>query len=62
MREEGERGELETYFGDQLAADVQAVFQEFVHYHLHAKAKEVRPSITIAPTRPLPARPAGERD
>jgi len=41
MNEEGERGELEIYFGDQLDADVQASFQQFVHDHLHAKAKDV---------------------
>lgn len=37
MRDEGERGELEIYFGTDLAADVQASFQRFVHEHLTAK-------------------------
>jgi len=41
MKDEGERGELEIYFGDQLDADVQAPFQQFVDDHLHAKAKDV---------------------
>lgn len=41
MKEEGERGELEIYFGEKLDVDVQAAFQQFVHDHLHAKAKEV---------------------
>jgi small GTP-binding protein len=41
MKEEGERGELEIYFGDQLDADIQAAFQQFIHDHLHAKAKDV---------------------
>jgi WD40 repeat protein len=38
MKEEGERGELEIYFGAGLDADVQAPFQRFVHDHLEAKA------------------------
>jgi WD40 repeat protein len=38
MREQGERGELEIYFGAGLDADVQASFQSFVHDHLKAKA------------------------
>ena len=38
MREQGERGELEIYFGAGLDADVQASFQRFVHDHLKAKA------------------------
>ena len=41
MRESGERGELDVYFGDQLDPDVQAAFQQFVHDHLTAKAKDV---------------------
>ena len=44
MRESGERGELDVYFGDKLDADVQAAFQQFVDEHLRnplAKAKEV---------------------
>jgi hypothetical protein len=41
MRESGERGELDVYFGDKLDADVQAPFQQFVHEHLMAKAKDV---------------------
>ena len=41
MKEEAERGELEIYFGDQLDVDVQAAFQQFIHDHLHAKAKDV---------------------
>ncbi|MBI4907995.1 MAG: DUF4365 domain-containing protein [Acidobacteria bacterium] len=41
MKEEGERGELEIYFGDQLDVDVQAAFQQFIHDHLLAKAKDV---------------------
>ncbi len=41
MKEEGERGELEIYFGDQLDVDVQAAFQQFIHDHLQAKAKDV---------------------
>ncbi|HET8775802.1 MAG TPA: DUF4365 domain-containing protein [Thermoanaerobaculia bacterium] len=38
MREDGERGELEIYFGEKLDPDVQASFQRFVHEHLKAKA------------------------
>lgn len=38
MREEGESGELEIYFGADLDPDVQASFQRFVHDHLKAKA------------------------
>jgi WD40 repeat protein len=38
MREDGERGELEIYFGAGLDADVQASFQWFVHDHLAVKA------------------------
>lgn len=38
MREEGERGEMEIYFGAGLDPDVQASFQRFVHDHLKAKA------------------------
>jgi WD40 repeat protein len=38
MKEEGERGELEIYFGEKLDPDVQASFQRFVHDHLKAKA------------------------
>ena len=38
MREDGEHGELEIYFGAGLDADVQASFQRFVHDHLQAKA------------------------
>jgi small GTP-binding protein len=38
MKEEGERGELEIYFGAGLDPDVQAPFQRFVHDHLKAKA------------------------
>ncbi len=41
MRESGECGELDVYFGDKLDADVQAAFQQFVHDHLTAKAKDV---------------------
>lgn len=41
MKEEGERGELEIYFGVDLAADVQASFQRFVHEHLKSKAAGV---------------------
>lgn len=41
MRESGERGELDVYFGNKLDADVQAAFQQFVHEHLVAKAKDV---------------------
>ncbi len=41
LRESGERGELDVYFGDKLDADVQAAFQQFVHEHLMAKAKDV---------------------
>jgi len=37
MREQGERGELEIYFGAGLDLDVQASFQRFVHDHLKAK-------------------------
>lgn len=39
LRETGERGELDVYFGDKLDPDVQAAFQQFVHEHLTAKAK-----------------------
>lgn len=38
MNEDGERGELEIYFGEKLDPDVQASFQRFVHDHLKAKA------------------------
>jgi WD40 repeat protein len=38
MKEQGERGELEIYFGEKLDPDVQATFQQFVHDHLTAKA------------------------
>jgi len=38
MREQGERGELEIYFGAGLDADVQASFQRFVHDHLKTKS------------------------
>ncbi|HJQ41219.1 MAG TPA: DUF4365 domain-containing protein [Thermoanaerobaculia bacterium] len=38
MKEEGERGELEIYFAVDLAPDVQAAFQQFVHDHLKLKA------------------------
>ncbi len=41
MKQEGEHGELEIYFGHELDADVQAAFQQFIHDHLHAKAKDV---------------------
>ncbi len=41
LRENGERGELDVYFGDKLDADVQAAFQQFVHEHLMTKAKSV---------------------
>jgi WD40 repeat protein len=41
MKEEGERGELEIYFGAGLDADVQAPFQRFVHSHLQAKASDL---------------------
>ncbi|MES2657208.1 MAG: DUF4365 domain-containing protein [Verrucomicrobiota bacterium] len=41
MRESAERGVLDVYFGDKLDADVQAAFQQFVHDHLMAKAKDV---------------------
>jgi hypothetical protein len=41
MKEVGERGELEIYFGDALDADVQAAFQQFVDDHLRAKAKDL---------------------
>lgn len=41
MKEEGERGELEIYFGANLDSDVQASFQRFVHDHLQAKATGV---------------------
>lgn len=37
MSEQGERGELEIYFGEKLDADVQASFQRFVHDHLAEK-------------------------
>jgi WD40 repeat protein len=37
MKEDGERGELEIYFGEKLDLDVQASFQRFVHDHLKAK-------------------------
>ncbi len=42
MKETGEHGELEIYFGQDLDADVQAPFQQFVHDHLTAKAKDVQ--------------------
>jgi WD40 repeat protein len=38
MKEDGERGELEIYFGEKLDPDVQASFQRFVHDHLKSKA------------------------
>jgi len=41
MKEEGERGELEIYFGAGLDADVQASFQRFVHDHLVAKTTDL---------------------
>ena len=41
MKEEGERGELEIYFGADLNLDVQASFQQFVHDHLKAKATDL---------------------
>jgi WD40 repeat protein len=41
LRENGECGELDVYFGDKLDIDVQAPFQQFVHEHLMAKAKGV---------------------
>lgn len=41
MNEEGERGELEIYFGKDLAPALQASFQQFVHDHLTAKATRV---------------------
>lgn len=41
LRDAGERGELDVYFGDRLDGDVQAAFQQFVHDHLTAKAKNV---------------------
>jgi GTPase SAR1 family protein len=41
MREEGERGELEIYFDEGLALDVQATFQRFVHDHLSANANSL---------------------
>lgn len=41
LRENGERGELDVYFGNKLDVDVQAPFQQFVHEHLMAKAKDV---------------------
>jgi len=41
MKEQGERGELEIYFGDQLDVDIQAAFQQFIHDHLEAKAKDL---------------------
>ncbi|HEV7241287.1 MAG TPA: DUF4365 domain-containing protein [Thermoanaerobaculia bacterium] len=41
MKEDGERGELEIYFGEQLAPDVQASFQRFVHDHLTVKATDL---------------------
>jgi len=41
MKEEGERGELEIYFGAKLDADIQASFQRFVHEHLKAKASDL---------------------
>jgi len=41
MRDNGERGELDVYFGDKLDPDVQAAFQQFVHDHLTSKAKEL---------------------
>lgn len=37
MKSEGERGELEIYFGVGLDQDLQASFQQFVHDHLKAK-------------------------
>jgi len=45
MMEEGERGELEIYFGEKLDPDLQASFQQFVHDHLKAKAADVESSI-----------------
>ncbi len=41
MKEEGERGELELYFGTGLDVDVQAPFQRFVHDHLQAKSTDL---------------------
>ncbi|MGV3662213.1 MAG: DUF4365 domain-containing protein [Prosthecobacter sp.] len=41
LKESGERGELEVYFGDKLDGDVQAAFQQFVDEHLNTKAKDV---------------------
>lgn len=41
MKETGERGELEIYFGVNLDPDVQASFQRFVDDHLKAKAANV---------------------
>jgi WD40 repeat protein len=41
MKEQGERGELEIYFGEKLDADVQASFQRFVHDHLQARAADL---------------------
>jgi small GTP-binding protein len=38
MKEDGEQGELEIYFGVDLDPDVQASFQRFVHDHLNLKA------------------------
>jgi len=41
MKEQGERAELEIYFGEKLDADVQASFQRFVHDHLKARAADL---------------------
>lgn len=41
MTTNGERGELEIYFGDQLDSDIQAAFQQFVDDHLRAKSQDL---------------------
>lgn len=41
MREEGERGELEVYFGEGLALDMQAILQNFINDHLKLKSNSL---------------------
>lgn len=41
LREAGEQGELEIFFGPGLDPDVQAAFQKFVDEHLRRKATDV---------------------
>ncbi|MEM7013328.1 MAG: DUF4365 domain-containing protein, partial [Verrucomicrobiota bacterium] len=38
LKVDGERGELEVYFGKDMAEDTQAAFQRFVHTHVTTKA------------------------